>query len=60
METIVAWTYVFGFSLPLLGSAAVLTRAIGSLLVSGIEAGKGPSLMKTNPLATTLAVLWKR
>lgn len=57
METIVVWTYIVGFSLPLLGSAVVLIRSIGSLLVSGSGAGNESSLMKTRPLPTTLAVL---
>lgn len=57
METIVVWTYIVGFSLPLLGSAAVLIRSIGSLMVSGGGAGGGPSLMKVKPLPTTLVVL---
>ncbi len=57
METIVAWTYAAGFSLPLLGSVVVLIRSIGSLTVSGSDGGSGPSLIKVKPLPTTLVVL---
>lgn len=57
METIVAWTYVAGFSLPLLGSIVVLIRSIGSLMLPGGNVGNGPRLMKVKPLSTALVVL---
>ena len=57
METIVAWTYVAGFSIPLLGSIVVLVRSIGSLTIFGADVGSGPSLIKVKPLPTALVVL---
>ena len=57
METIVAWTYVAGFSLPLLGSIVVLIRSIVSLTRSGGDVGSRPSLIKAKPLSTILVIL---
>lgn len=56
METLVAWTYIAGFSFPLLGSIAVLIRSIGSLMSSGDPEIK-PCLIKLKPFSTTLVVL---
>lgn len=57
MDTIVAWTYVAGFSLPLLGIIIVLIRVMGSLIISAGEGVNGPGLMKVKPVPTMLMIL---